>query len=190
MRSSLFDRALRMIVCRPAAIRGGTGSTAPIGERRIDALFHTLANTDDLLEAGETEDLLWSLWTSHADPAAEDCLDRAIHHIAAREFEPAEHLLDALLHTHPDYAEAWNKRATLYFLQERDRESVEDILRTLELEPRHFGAICGFAQICLRHGCRAEALAAFESALAINPHMAGPRAAVESLNAEFRSTAH
>ena len=124
------------------------------------------------------------------EPDAEDCLDRAIHHIAAREFGPAEQLLDGLLATHPCYAEAWNKRATLYFLMERDRESLHDIVRTLELEPRHFGAICGFAQICLRHGRRAEALAAFESALLINPHMAGPRAAVDALNAEFRSVRH
>ncbi|MBC7840826.1 MAG: hypothetical protein H7099_00845, partial [Gemmatimonadaceae bacterium] len=138
---------------------------------RLDALFNTLATTDDALAAGETEDLIWALWTSHEDTGAEEWLDRAIHHIAAREFEPAETLLDGLLVAHPLYAEAWNKRATLYFLQERDRESIADIIRTLELEPRHFGAICGFAQICLRHGRRAEALAAFESALSINPHM-------------------
>jgi len=189
MSPSQFDRALRLIVC------GASGCCAPSAEHsakgsRLDDLFSTLARTDDLLLSGEIEDLIWALWTSHDDPDAEACLDRAIHHIAAREFESAEMLLDGLLKVQPDYAEAWNKRATLYFLEHRDPESVADIVRTLELEPRHFGAICGFAQICLRHGRRAEALAAFESALAINPHMAGPRAAVDALNAEFRSTAH
>jgi tetratricopeptide (TPR) repeat protein len=185
MSSAPFDRALRLIVSRPQA-------QAPVNaaQRRLADLFCTLATTDDLVAAGEAEDKVWALWTSHADAQLEQRLDRAIRHIAAREFEPAASLLDALLADRPDYVEAWNKRATLYFLMERDRDSVVDIIRTLELEPRHFGAICGFAQICLRHGLRAEALAAFESALAINPHMPGPRAAVDSLNAQFRSTAH
>jgi tetratricopeptide (TPR) repeat protein len=190
MRSPLFDRALRLILSRPPATGVSPTGVPASTARRLDDLFRALAGTDDPLAAGEAEDLVWAIWTSHDDADAEACLDRAIHHIAAREFEPAEKLLDALLCDRPDYAEAWNKRATLHFLQERDRESVADIVRTLELEPRHFGAICGFAQICLRHGRRAEALAAFESALAINPHMAGPRSAVEALNAEFRSTAH
>jgi len=180
-----FHLALRLIVSRQQARVPGNAT-----ERRLADLFCTLATTDDPVVAGEAEDRIWALWTSHEDPQLEERLDRAIHHIAAREFEPAVRLLDALLADRPDYVEAWNKRATLYFLMERDRDSVSDIIRTLELEPRHFGAVCGFAQICLRHGLRAEALAAFESALAINPHMAGPRAAVDSLNAEFRSTAH
>lgn len=189
MSASPFDRALRLIVCDAS---GRRGSPPEISAKRcrLDDLFDTLARTDDMLVSGEVEDLIWALWTSHDDAEAEACLDRAIHHVAAREFEPAEMLLDELLKVQPDYAEAWNKRATLYFLENRDQESVTDIVRTLELEPRHFGAICGFAQICLRHGRRAEALAAFEAALAINPHMAGPRAAVDALNAEFRSTAH
>ncbi|MCX7196737.1 MAG: hypothetical protein NTW37_01725 [Proteobacteria bacterium] len=185
MRSALFDRALRLVVGRPPL-----PAACSAAERRLADLFRTLAATDDLIAAGEAEDEIWALWTSHDDPDLELRLDRAIRHIAAREFEPAGQLLDALLADRDDYVEAWNKRATLYFLMERDRESIADIVRTLELEPRHFGAICGFAQICLRQGRRAEALAAFESALAINPHMAGPRSAVDALNAEFRSTAH
>ncbi len=185
MRSALFDQALRLIVSRQPARPPRTAA-----ERRLADLFCTLGTTDDLVVSGEAEDRIWALWTSHEDEALEQRLDRAIHHIAAREFEPAISLLDALLADRPDYVEAWNKRATLYFLMGRDRDSVADIVRTLELEPRHFGAICGFAQICLRNGLRAEALAAFESALAINPHMPGPRGAVDTLNAEFRSTAH
>jgi Flp pilus assembly protein TadD len=185
MSPALLHRALRLIVS-PAQARAPAGAV----ERRLADLFRTLAATDDLVAAGEAEDTIWALWTSHEDAQHEQQLDRAIHHIAAREFEAAVVLLDALLVDRPDYVEAWNKRATLYFLMERDCHSVSDIIRTLELEPRHFGAICGFAQICLRHGLRAEALAAFESALAINPHMPGPRAAVDMLNAEFRSTAH
>ena len=185
MMSPLFDRALRLVVSRPPV-----AATRTVTERRLADLFCTLASTQDVVVAGEAEDTIWALWTSHDEAELEQRLDLAIHHIAAREFESAEGLLDALLADRGDYVEAWNKRATLYFLMERDGESVADIVRTLELEPRHFGAICGFAQICLRHGRRAEALAAFEAALAINPHMPGPKSAVDALNAEFRSTSH
>jgi len=133
MRSALFDHALRLVVSRPPVPAART-----VTERRLADLFCTLASTDDLVVAGEAEDTIWALWTSHDEPELEQRLDRAIHHIAAREFEPAEGLLDALLADRDDYVEAWNKRATLYFLMERDRESVADIVRTLELEPRHF----------------------------------------------------
>ena len=74
---------------------------------------------------------------------------------------------------HPDYAEAWNKRATLYYLQRRDAESVASIRRALELEPRHFGAICGFGQILIDQGDRTGAAFAFDAALRLNPHLGG-----------------
>jgi tetratricopeptide (TPR) repeat protein len=86
-----------------------------------------------------------------------------------------------LVEEHPDWAEAWNKRASLAFIEKRDNDSVADIARTLELEPRHFGAILGFAQICLRNGRVSEAKAAFEVALQLNPHIDGLRSIVADL---------
>jgi len=78
--------------------------------------------------------------------------------LTALDFPAAEDILARLVATHPDFAEAWNKRATLYYMQSRDEESVASIHRTLELEPRHYGAICGFAQICLSLGDTDSAL--------------------------------
>ena len=85
-----------------------------------------------------------------------------------------------------DWAEAWNKRATLYFLQDRDEESVADIEATLKLEPRHFGALGGFGQICLRQDEPVSARIAFEKALLVNPHLDGVREIVHELGAEYR----
>src|SRR5229473_199166 len=82
---------------------------------------------------------------------------------------------------HRDFAEAWNKRATLYYMQSRDEESVASIHRTLELEPRHYGAICGFAQICLSLGDTDSALFAFDAALRVNPHLENVRGTLEKL---------
>jgi tetratricopeptide (TPR) repeat protein len=174
----VFDDTLKLILSL------GERSPHVRTSHRLNELFHRLAAADGQVEASQVEDLIWSVWMAHDDPDAEDALSRATHAIAARELDEAEAILDALVALHPDYAEAWNKRATLYFLQRRDQESVADIRRTLELEPRHFGAICGFGQICLRHQDRAGALFAFDAALRVNPHLGSIRAAVKDLSDE------
>lgn len=180
----MFDDTLKLILSlgeRPPRVRG---------PQRLTELFHRLAAAAGPVEASQVEDLIWNVWMAHDDPDAEDALSRATQAIAARELDEAEAILDALVELHPDYAEAWNKRATLYFLLRRDRESVADIRRTLELEPRHFGAVCGFGQICLRKGERTGALFAFDAALRINPHLGAVRAAREELAAEAHGPAH
>ncbi len=180
----MFEETLKLIVAlaerRPS----------PRLPRRLGALFVQLAAAADPMEVGDTEDMIWSLWMQHPNPEAEDKLDHATRAIAARDWDAAEGLLDELVVEEPEFAEAWNKRATLYFLLKRDAESVADIRRTLELEPRHFGAICGFAQICLRHRDRAAAMFAFDAALRINPHLASVRSAMNELAAEGGRTVH
>ena len=69
-------------------------------------------------------------------------------------------------------------------------DSIGDIERTLALEPRHFGALSGLGQICLRHGERAGALIAFDAALRVHPHLPGLREAAEKLRSSFSRTLH
>ena len=71
----------------------------------------------------------------------------------------------------PDFAEAWNKRATVRFLIGNDAGSRRDIARVMELEPRHFGALSGLGMINMRSGDLQAALQAFEAALRVNPHL-------------------
>ncbi|MBM3570772.1 MAG: tetratricopeptide repeat protein, partial [Alphaproteobacteria bacterium] len=137
--------------------------------RRLDALFGDLAAQAPPQPHHEIEDAIWALWTSHEDPTAAAAMERAITMISRKRHAAAEALFTRMVQDHPDWPEAWNKRATLYYLMGRDDDSIADIHRTLELEPRHFGAICGFAQICLRNGDAQKAIATFEAALAINP---------------------
>jgi Tfp pilus assembly protein PilF len=158
--------------------------------RRLDALFERLAAASGAVEASQIEDAIWAAWMSHPDPVAKERLELATRAIGDDDPAAAEKLLDELVARHPDYAEAWNKRATLYFRMDRDADSLRDIRRTLELEPRHFGAICGFGQICLRRGERTGALFAFDAALGINPHLGAVRTAREELAAEAQGTAH
>ena len=86
----------------------------------------------------------------------------------------------------PNFAEAWNKRATAYYLMERYEDSVRDIERTLALEPRHFGAISGMGLIFLQLGDEVGALDAFEKVLEIHPHARGARFHVERLRERLR----
>ncbi len=140
-------------------------------QRRLTRLLSELATPHPARAPDELEDLVWALWISHPDPAAEALMAQAVDALASGEFDKARPLLDDLVARYPDWAEAWNKRATLAFVEDRDLDAVSDITRTLRLEPRHFGAVAGFGQICLRHGHVHEARAAFTVALALNPHL-------------------
>ena len=150
---------------------------APSLPARLDDLFRRLATEVDDPGGFAIEDEIWDTWIGHADPDLAALLNDAIAAIASNDYQPREDLLDALIARAPDYAEAWNKRATLEFLRRRDDASVAAIARTLELEPRHFGAITGFAQICLRNGDPGSARLAFEVALRINPRLVAVRIA-------------
>jgi tetratricopeptide (TPR) repeat protein len=156
---------------------------------RLDALFERLANPD-LTDAEDVEDAIWSTWLEHPDAAACEVMERAIKALGRKQYDVAETRLTSLVELHPDYAEAWNKRATLYFMVGRDDESMSDIAHTLKLEPRHYGAICGFAQLCLKRGDRAGALASFEAALRINPHLKHISDAARQLRDGFTGRLH
>ena len=152
---------------------------APGLPARLDQLFRYLALPD--CQSEELEDEIWALWMHHPHRRAAQTLDRAASDIAAQRFDLAETRLERLVRACPDFPEAWNKRATLYYLQERDVESVHDIHRTLQLEPRHFGALCGLGEICLSRSDLEAALFVFHAALRVNPHLEGAREKVEQL---------
>jgi tetratricopeptide (TPR) repeat protein len=113
---------------------------------------------------------IWKLWQQSGNPELDAALERAIL-IMGRAPALAMPVLDDIVARAPNWAEAWNKRATvLYLMGEHDR-SVADIDRVLALEPRHFGALAGLGLIHIEKGQTREALAAFRRALAVNPFL-------------------
>jgi tetratricopeptide (TPR) repeat protein len=102
-----------------------------------------------------------------------------------RQHARALEYFDRLVEHAPGFAEGWNKRATVYYLMENYEASVLDIERTLELEPRHFGALSGLGMIYDAIGEPAAALRSFEAAVAINPHLDGARQRIEALRREL-----
>ncbi|MCY3821157.1 MAG: hypothetical protein OXH52_17690 [Gammaproteobacteria bacterium] len=116
----------------------------------------------------------------------------AIVALEASDFTSAGRTLDRMVRRWPDWAEAWNKRTALRFLEERDSDSLGDIIHTPEREPRHFGALSGFGQrqICLRHGDMHSAVLAFERVLELNPCASELRQAVEKMQKMVGRTVH
>jgi tetratricopeptide (TPR) repeat protein len=148
--------------------------------RQLHALFQRLGESDTAGRV-ELEDEIWRLWMTYPVSVAAFDLERATRAMTAEDWGVADQILRGVVGSHPDYAEAWNKRATLYYIHGKDAESVHYIYRTLQLEPRHYGALCGFAEILLSRGDGDAALFVFEQALRINPHLDPARKAIDKL---------
>lgn len=154
---------------------------APSLPSRLQEFFERLAACATPEAARPVEDAIWDAWMHHGHEDAEVVLDRASADMAAQRYDLAETRLAILLRRRPDWAEAWNKRATLCYLMGRDDECVAAIHRTLALEPRHFGALCGLGEILRGQGDRAGALLAFARALRVHPQLDGARETVRAL---------
>lgn len=139
----------------------------------LDELFRRLARCARV-EAAETEDRIWDVWMHHPHHAAAQALELATRDVAARRYDIAETRLTLLLRSVPSFAEAWHKRAVLYYLLGRDDECLHDLRRTLELEPRHFGAMLHFVEILRAARAAAEARFALRAARSIHPHLSIP----------------
>jgi tetratricopeptide (TPR) repeat protein len=95
---------------------------------------------------------------------------------------------DQMVKYAPDFAEGWNKRATVYYMRGEYPESVADIERVLELEPRHFGALSGLGMIYEELDRKEQALRAFEAALQANPFLPGAKQQIEILKKQIKGS--
>ena len=158
--------------------------------RGLDALLRRLADLASAPWAETTQDEIWQLWMTYPDARAVADLERATRAIVASDFPSAERILVRLVALHPGFAEAWHKRGTLYYLQQRDEESVRDFHHALVLEPRHFGAMLSFAELCTANGRAGDAAFILDIALRLNPHLAESRKQLDALLAERPARTH
>jgi tetratricopeptide (TPR) repeat protein len=159
----------------------GGAAEADQNDPRLAGLFAQLQATRSPAEAHALESLIWDAWLTTDDDDARLLLHQGMAYMAEGELAPALAAFDDVVKRAPEFAEGWNKRATVYFLMDDYQSSVADIERTLALEPRHFGALSGLGQIYLGLDRKELALKAFEAALRVDPHLAGVRDAVETL---------
>ena len=151
----------------------------------LDRLFAQLHKAEDVHAAKAVEKAIWGLWSRSDSPTAMALIQQASKAMAAQNYRVAVKLLDTAIEIRPEFAEAWNKRATVFYLEGNFEKSLADIERVLELEPRHFGALSGRGLILREMGDEAGALEAFRRALAIHPHLPAAARAVKQLESEF-----
>lgn len=155
---------------------------------RLDGLFAALKSAPSDEAAGETERQIWQIWAENKNPEVERLMRQGVAAMAEDDQQAALGAFDAVVKYDKRFAEGWNKRATVEFAMGDYKASIADIERTLALEPRHFGALSGLGQIYLALDRKKLALKAFRAALAIDPHLAGVRRAVEALEKELEGT--
>ena len=147
----------------------------------LDKLAPLLQDPDPVVNQ-MAEHAMWSVWfRSGANCDANRELCRGTKALNQRDFEGALAHIDRALACDPEFAEAYNQRAIVKYLQERYEESVEDCRRVVERMPLHFGAWAGMGHCHAHLGRLTDALACYERALAINPHYDCVRQAVEEL---------
>jgi tetratricopeptide (TPR) repeat protein len=137
----------------------------------LDALFAKLKSARDQAEADVIAGRIWKAWMASGRDDIDVLLSKAVASMAARHFGLALLLLDEIVDLAPDFAEGWNKRATLHYEMGQYKAALADIAKALELEPRHFGALAGRAAVYVDTGRWVEALEAYRAALAINPYL-------------------
>jgi tetratricopeptide (TPR) repeat protein len=174
-----------LVLSMPAAGEGmgesGVGAPPQVSkaEKRATELDKLFAKLHKKQAGAEAQ--IFELWLQSESPTADVLLGQSVKAIIAKEFASALPMLDVLINSYPDYAEARNKRAALHFAQGEKEMALSDIAAALELEPRHFGALLGRGMIYHDMGRDKEALAAYREALAINPEMESVKSAIKEL---------
>ena len=156
-------------------------SPADQNDPALDRLFERLTITTSDEEASNITREIWQRWTANDDPAVSQLMQTGIRALNYSTYRRALQSFDRVNEMAPEFAEGWNKRATLYYHIKEYRRSIDDIKETLQLEPRHFGAWSGLGLVSIAQENYSGALAAFKKALSINPHIANIRRYVQKL---------
>ena len=155
----------------------------PKGERNrnIDFLFGALKAAPDDASAKAIEDRIWAVWTGAGNETTNLLMSRAKKAADDKDYDLALRMLSAIIEIKPDFTEAWNRRATVYFLKKDYVNSIADIGKVLAREPRHFGALSGLGLIMQDIGDEKHALDAYRKALEVYPRLRGMDEKVKTL---------
>lgn len=137
----------------------------------LNTLFDALKIAPDEESAKAIENRIWAVWTVSGSDTCNLLMGRVKTAIDEKDYDLAIKLLDAIIDIKPNYVEAWNRRATVYYLKDDYAHSIADIGEVLAREPRHFGALTGLGLILQELGDDKDALDAYRKALAIYPRL-------------------
>jgi tetratricopeptide (TPR) repeat protein len=139
--------------------------------QNLDRLFEALKVAPDDESAKFVEGRIWAIWLASPSDTANLLMGRVKTATDGKDFDLAIKLLNAVIDIRPDFTEAWNKRATIYFSKKDFGRAIADIHEVLAREPRHFGALSGLGIILQELGDDKRALDAYRRALAVHPRL-------------------
>ncbi|MBK8085644.1 MAG: tetratricopeptide repeat protein [Devosia sp.] len=169
---TLFTRVFGLVQVLVLALGIGWAQAGEAEDQAaLDRLFAQLRVASDAAAAHAIDQQIWMLWTSPSDPTLAGRMREVLAARGIGDLTGGIRLLDELVTDYPDYAEAWNQRATLYYMVGRYDDSIADCARVLALEPRHFGALSGRSLMYLQQGRRDLALKDMATAVAIHPYL-------------------
>jgi len=174
------------LLAGPAVAQSALGDRPALprlAEMPMDSLFDGLAASPSRPAARPFEAEILRRFHRSGSDTADLLLGWAGEALEENEYAAALDILDRIILLEPDFAEAWNKRATIHFLRKEFGKALSDLERTLVLEPRHFGALSGLAVILREIGRTETAMTALRRALAIHPHLEDARELLEKLEA-------
>ncbi len=148
-------------------------------------LLLRLADTDDKVRAYAVA-AMWQIWSRSGDPAIDKLFARGLEQMQSMAFKEALTTLNTVVQRKPDFAEGWNKRATLYFLMGEYDKSLKDCDEVLKRNKHHFGAMSGAGQIHMQLGNPKKALEFFRRAVDVNPNLDGPAQMIPLLEQHLR----
>jgi tetratricopeptide (TPR) repeat protein len=163
-----------------------TPAAADQKDPALDGLFQQLKTTPDGDDARGLEAQIWAIWMRSSDDEVNRLMEAGDTAMQAGQYQAALAAFNRIVDKAPDFAEGWNKRATLFYLMGNYPASLADIARALKLEPRHFGALSGLGLVDVQLDRPDDALAAFEKALALDPHLDAARSNAEQLRQQIQ----
>ena len=170
----------------PAARLAGVERLAEIGRMAdADRMLGRLRDADPQVRASSSE-ALWRIWSRSGDPAIDQLFARGLEQMQNSAYDGALATFSEIVARKPEFAEGWNKRATIYFLLGQNEESLRDCDEVLRRNPSHFGALSGAGQIHLKLGHAQLALDFFRRALEVNPNLEGLAQIVPLLEQHLR----
>jgi tetratricopeptide (TPR) repeat protein len=147
----------------------------------IEFLFGALKVAPDDTSAKAIEDRIWAVWTAAGNETTNLLMSRAKKAMDDKDYDLALRVLGAVVEIKPDFTEAWNRRATVFFMKKDYGNSLADIGKVLTKEPRHFGALSGLGLIMQEIGDEKHALDAYRKALDVYPRLKGIGDKIKSL---------
>jgi tetratricopeptide (TPR) repeat protein len=150
-------------------------------------LLHERLRDESTFVRNYAEQALWLLWTRSGNADVDRLMARASEEMQAARYDEAVAILTRIIQTKPEFAEAWNRRATVYYLAGEYRKSIADCDEVLKRNPGHFGALSGLGQIYLQLDDPEKALAWFQRALEVNPNMLGVEMNIRLLEEMLRA---